>query len=142
MKRIVYILFGLLLAIDTFCQVAFKMTGERTAPPTFDAEWFGRIVNEPWALGILACYLASFVTYMTVIRNVHIGPAFAASHLEIVTVLAVSVWWFGERFTMMQVLGCLAILGGVVILALTEKDEQPETVSVSAPAPAPKADPA
>jgi drug/metabolite transporter (DMT)-like permease len=123
MKRIVYILFGLLLVIDTLCQVAFKMAGERTAPPSFDADWFGRIVNEPWALVILGCYLASFVTYMTVIRNVHIGPAFAASHLEIVTVVAVSVSWFGERLTMMQALGCLAILGGVAILAFTEKEE-------------------
>lgn len=127
MKRSVYLLFALLLAIDTFCQVAFKMAGTRTAPATFDGDWLLRVVNEPWTLAILGCYAAAFVTYMTVIRNVHIGPAFAASHLEIVSVLVVSVLWFEERFTTLQALGCLAILGGVAILAFTEKEQKPET---------------
>jgi drug/metabolite transporter (DMT)-like permease len=126
MKRLVYILFGFLLLIDTFSQVAFKLVGERTAPVSFDADWVWRIVNEPWLLAILACYAVSFITYMTLIRAVDVGPAFAASHLEIVTVLMVSVWWFGEHFTPVQVLGCMAILGGVAILAITEKEEQPE----------------
>lgn len=127
MRRLVYILFGVLLFLDTFSQLAFKFAGERTAPVTFDADWLWRVVNEPWTLAIVAGYVLAFVTYMTLIRNIHIGPAFAASHLEIVVVLALSVWWFGERFTPLQALGCAAILGGVAILAITEKEEETES---------------
>jgi drug/metabolite transporter (DMT)-like permease len=126
MKKIVYVLFILLLAIDTFNQVAFKMAGERTAPVTFDVDWLGRIVNEPWIGAILAGYLAAFLIYMTLLRDVQIGPAFAASHLELVTVMIVSVMFFGERFTLLQIVGCAAILGGVLLLAFTEKEETRE----------------
>ena len=125
MKKIVYALFVLLLAIDTFNQVAFKMAGERTAPVTFDADWLLRIANEPWIAAILGGYLVAFLIYMTLLRDVHIGPAFAASHLEIVTVMIVSVLYFGERFTPLQIAGCAAILGGVAILAVTEKEAEP-----------------
>lgn len=126
MKKIVYALFILLLAIDTFNQVAFKMAGERTAPVTFDADWLGRIVKEPWIGAILIGYLAAFLIYMTVLRDVQIGPAFAASHLEIVTIMIVSVLFFEERFTLLQLVGCAAVLGGVAILAITEKEPKRE----------------
>jgi drug/metabolite transporter (DMT)-like permease len=126
MKKIVYALFILLLAIDTFNQVAFKMAGERTAPVTFDADWLLRIVNEPWIAVILAGNLLAFLIYMTLLRDVQIGPAFAASHLEIVTVMIVSVMFFDERFTPLQVVGCAAIFAGVAILAVTEKEAERE----------------
>ena len=122
MKKIVYVLFILLLAIDTFNQVAFKMAGERTAPVTFDADWLLRIVNEPWIAAILAANLLAFLIYMTLLRDVQVGPAFAASHLEIVTVMILSVMFFGERFTPLQAVGCAAIFAGVAILAVTEKE--------------------
>lgn len=123
MKRIVYFLFGLLLLVDTFNQVAFKLAGEKTAPVTFDLDWLSRVVNEPWTAVIVLGYLATFLLYMTLIRNVHVGPAFAASHLEIVTVLIFSVFYFGERLTPVQMAGCVAIMTGVAILAVTEKEE-------------------
>jgi len=126
MKKIVYALFVLLLAIDTFNQVAFKMAGERTAPVTFDADWLMRIVNEPWIGAIIAGYLVAFLIYMTLLRDVNIGPAFAASHLEIVAVIIFSVLFFGERLTLLQVIGCAAILGGVALLAVTEKPAERE----------------
>lgn len=129
MKKIVYALFILLLAIDTFNQVAFKMAGERTAPATFDLDWLMRIAQEPWTAAILGGYLLAFIIYMTLLRDVHVGPAFAASHLEIVTVMIFSMAFFGERFTPLQIVGCAAILGGVAILAFTEKEREKEPPS-------------
>ncbi|MGB0083814.1 MAG: EamA family transporter [Rhodomicrobiaceae bacterium] len=126
MKKIIYALFILLLAIDTFNQVAFKMAGERTAPVTFDANWLSRIVHEPWIGAILGGYLLAFLIYMTLLRDVHVGPAFAASHMEIVTVVVFSVLFFGERFAPLQVAGCAAILAGVAILAMTETQAERE----------------
>ena len=49
-----------------------------------------------------------------------IGPAFAASHLEIVSVTLFSVAFLGDRLSALQALGCCAIVSGVIVLAATE----------------------
>lgn len=122
MKRSVMILgFLLLMAIDTFVQVGFKLAGNNTLPVTLDWPWLQRVLNEPWLLGVLVGYGAGFLVYMTLIKYAPIGPAFAASHLEIVTVTLFSVYVFGDTVTMLQGLGCCAIVGGVVLLAATEE---------------------
>jgi drug/metabolite transporter (DMT)-like permease len=41
-------------------------------------------------------------------------------------VMIFSVLFFDERFTPWQVVGCVAILGGVAILAVTEKADERE----------------
>lgn len=122
MKRSVMILgFLLLMAIDTFVQIGFKMAGNNTLPMTLDWPWMQRVLAEPWLLGVLIGYGSSFLVYMTLIKYAPIGPAFAASHLEIVTVTLFSVYVFGDKITLWQGLGCLAIIGGVVLLAATEE---------------------
>jgi drug/metabolite transporter (DMT)-like permease len=59
---------------------------------------------------------------MTLLIHAPIGPAFAASHLEVVTVLAISVVYFGERLSIMQVLGGLCIVAGIACLSLSEAE--------------------
>ena len=48
------------------------------------------------------------------------GPAYAAAHGHIVTVLIISILFLGERLTLVQGLGSVAILAGLTILACTE----------------------
>lgn len=124
MKRSVMILgFLLLMAIDTFVQIGFKMAGNNTLPMTLDWPWMQRVLAEPWLLGVLVGYGSSFLVYMTLIKYAPIGPAFAASHLEIVTVTLFSVYVFGDKITLWQGLGCCAIIAGVVLLAATEEQK-------------------
>ena len=121
MKRSrIFIGFLLLVAIDTFVQVGFKLAGNNTLPVTLDLPWLQRIAHEPWAIGILAGYGAAFLLYMTLIKHAPIGPAFAASHMEIVTVTLFSVFVFGDTLTVWQAVGCCAIVTGVLVLAATE----------------------
>jgi multidrug transporter EmrE-like cation transporter len=120
MKRSFYFGFLLLLSIDTFNQVAFKLAGERARPVTLDVPWVLRILSEPWSYTIIIGYCAAFLTYMMLIKRAPVGVVFAASHLEIVTVLVVSLVLFKETQTLIQWAGCAAIIGGVVILGLTE----------------------
>ena len=117
---IVLLGFLLLISIDTFVQIGFKMAGEHTLPVTLDMPWLERIANEPWILAVIGGYGAAFTVYMTLIKHAPIGPAFAASHMEIVTVTLVSVLVFGDAINMVQVLGCCAIVAGVLVLAVTE----------------------
>lgn len=121
MKRSTMLLgFLLLVAIDTFVQIGFKLAGNNTLPVTLDLPWLGRVAQEPWVIGVLLGYGAAFLTYMTLIKHAPIGPAFAASHMEIVTVTLFSVLVFGDTLTLWQVVGCCAIVTGVFVLAATE----------------------
>lgn len=121
MKRSTLLLgFALLIAIDTFVQIGFKLAGNNTLPVTLDLPWLERVLREPWLIGVLLGYGAAFLVYMSLIKNAPIGPAFAASHLEIVTVTLFSVFVFGDTVTLWQALGCCAIVLGVLVLAATE----------------------
>jgi drug/metabolite transporter (DMT)-like permease len=121
MKRSTMLIgFLLLVAIDTFVQIGFKLAGNNTLPVTLDLPWLGRVGQEPWVVGVLLGYGAAFLVYMTLIKHAPIGPAFAASHMEIVTVTVFSVLVFGDTLTLWQAVGCCAIVTGVVVLAATE----------------------
>jgi len=121
MKRSKMLLgFLLLVAIDTFVQIGFKLAGNNTLPVTLDLPWLQRVAQEPWVLAVLAGYGAAFGLYMTLIKHAPIGPAFAASHMEIVTVTLFSVLVFGDTLTAWQAAGCCAIITGVLVLAATE----------------------
>jgi drug/metabolite transporter (DMT)-like permease len=54
------------------------------------------------------------------LKRAPVGPAFAASHLGLVAVLAISVAYFGEHLSVMQVVGALCIVLGIVFLSLSE----------------------
>ena len=110
-----------LVCFDTTGQLGFKLTADHVGPAVPDPAWVGAVLARPSFYMTLGSYLGAFVVYMTLMRHVAVGPLFAASHLELVSVTAVSVLWLGERFNWLQALGCLLILGGVVLLGFSER---------------------
>ena len=116
--------FLLLIAVDTFVQIGFKLAGEAAAPTTLDLDWLQRATRTPWTYAVLAGYGTAFLLFMTIIKHAPIGPAFAASHMEIVTVTLISVLFFGESITWLQAIGCVLIVSGVVVLAATEAQSE------------------
>ena len=125
MRRFYLIGFLVLLAFDTLAQIGFKLAAVAAAPPELEMAWLGRISTEGWIYLAIAGYLGAFVTWMTLLRYAPIGPAFAATHLDIVTVLVVSVMWLGETLSRPQIVGAALILTGITVLAVT-KNEEPE----------------
>lgn len=120
-RRRFYLLgFLALMAFDTLAQISFKLAGTHALPLEFSATWLLRVFGQPWVYGALAGYLGAFFTWMTLLKHAPIGPAFAASHLEIVSVLLLSAWLFGERISAPQVLGGVLIFGGIVCLAFSD----------------------
>jgi drug/metabolite transporter (DMT)-like permease len=81
------------------------------------------MVSAPWMYVAICGYLGSFFTWMTLLKHAPVGPAFAASHLEVVFVLAASYFLFGERLSTVQLIGCGIILAGIVCLAIDPPDE-------------------
>lgn len=124
MKRGIILGFIALLALDTLAQIGFKLSALHAGEARFDAAWFLATVSQPWAIAVVIGYLGAFGVYMTLIKHAPIGPAFAASHLEIVVVILVSLLFLGESLSLLQALGCLAIIAGVVVLAATEEPEE------------------
>ena len=119
MRRSILLGFALLLTFDTASQVGLKLAGERIGGGE-DAAWLVRVIREPLIYLVLLCYGGAFGTYVSLLKYAPIGPAYAAAHGHIVTVLIISMLFLGERLTLLQCLGGLAILAGLMILAITE----------------------
>jgi drug/metabolite transporter (DMT)-like permease len=123
MRRFYVIGFLVLMAFDTLAQVSFKFAATHALPLDFTVEWFERVFGRPWIYGAFVGYIGAFFTWMSLLKHAPIGPAFAASHLEIVTVMLVSVYLFDEHVGLPQVLGAIAIVAGIACLAMSEEQE-------------------
>ena len=117
MRRFYVLGFLALMVFDTAAQVCFKFAALAAAPFSADAAWLLRAAATPWTYGSIAAYLGAFFTWMTLLERAPIGPAFAASHLEVVSVVILSVVLFGEQLGIPQVIGCAAIILGILCLA-------------------------
>ncbi|WOI44347.1 DMT family transporter [Acidovorax sp. BLS4] len=133
MKRFYALGFLALVAFDTLAQISFKLAGEHALPLELSADWLVRVFGHPWIYGAFIGYLGAFFTWMTLLEHAPIGPAFAASHLEVVSVLAISAVWFNEPIGWPQVAGAVLILGGIACLARSEADADAEPGSGHAP---------
>jgi drug/metabolite transporter (DMT)-like permease len=131
MKRFYLLGFGTLLAFDTLAQICFKLAGIHALPLQASPAWLARLFGEPWVYGAMAGYIGAFFTWMTLLRHAPIGPAFAASHLEVVTALLLAVPIFGERIGPMQGLGAIAIVAGILCLARGEEGTNEHTTTIS-----------
>lgn len=120
MRRFYLIGFAVLLSFDTLAQISFKMAGSQALPVQASAAWLLRLAAEPWVYGAVAGYLGAFFTWMTLLKHAPIGPAFAASHLEVISVLLLSIPIFGEQVGFLQALGAILIVAGILCLAWSE----------------------
>ena len=96
MKRFYIIGFLILMSFDTLSQISFKYASTQALPLELSPDWLMRLFLNPWLYGAIAGYLGAFVTWMTLLRYAPVGPSFAASHLELISVTLFSVWLFNE----------------------------------------------
>ena len=116
--------FSALMLCDTLTQVSFKLASNHGGEFAMQFHWFLDVFTQPWIYGAVVGYLGSFVAWMTLLKHAPVGPAFAASHLEVVLVLAVSSIYFGDRLTAMQIVGALLIVLGIVCLSFSESKQE------------------
>ena len=128
MKRFYLIGFLLLMTFDTLAQISFKYAGTHALPVAANLAWVLRVFGQPWIYGALVGYIGAFFTWMSLLKHAPIGPAFAASHLEVVSVMLLSIWLFDEHLNLARVLGAIAIIAGIVCLGLAESREHPPEV--------------
>lgn len=116
--------FAVLAIFDTMTQVSFKLAAQRTGEFTFALSWVRSAALAPWIYVAVAGYLGAFVTWMTLLEHAPVGPAFAASHIDVVTVLIISVPLFGERLAPVQIAGAVCIAAGILLLSRSEAAAQ------------------
>jgi len=133
MKRFYLFGFLLLMGFDTLAQVSFKYAGSQALPVAASLAWVLRVFGQPWVYGAVVGYIGAFFTWMALLKHAPIGPAFAASHLEVVSVMLLSIWLFGEHLDTARVLGAIAIIAGIACLGMAESRER-VTGTESAPA--------
>lgn len=118
--------FVFLMCFDTMAQISFKFAGEQALPLEPNVEWLIRVFSRIYIYGALLGYVGAFVCWMSLLRRAPIGPAFAASHLEVVSVMVASWWLFGEPLTIVRLGGAAAIFAGILCLALAESASPPD----------------
>ena len=128
MKRFYLLGFLLLMTFDTLAQISFKYAGTHALPVVANLAWVLRVFSQPWVYGAVIGYVGAFFTWMALLKHAPIGPAFAASHLEVVSVMLLSIWLFDEHLNLARVLGAIAIIAGIICLGLAESREHPPEV--------------
>jgi drug/metabolite transporter (DMT)-like permease len=96
-----------------------KLAGNHALPVEASTGWLLRLFSHS-GYGAVAGYVGAFFVWMGLLKKAPIGPAFAASHLEVVSVMLLSAWLFGEPLTLVKLVGAAAILAGIACLALAE----------------------
>jgi drug/metabolite transporter (DMT)-like permease len=122
-RRFYLIGFLLLLVCDVIVQISFKLAGNHAFPPEANLDWIWRVFGHPWIYFAVVGYIGNFFIWMSLLKHAPIGPAFAATHLEVVAVMLFSVWLFNEPLTAARVVGACIIVAGIVCLALAEDGE-------------------
>ena len=112
--------FLVLMVFDAAAQISVKLAGTHALPLEPSVDWLFRLATHPWVYGAIVGYLGAFFTWMTILKHAPIGPAFAASHLEIVVVLILSHSLLGEHISAGQLVGTALILSGIVCLGISE----------------------
>ena len=120
MMRFYAIGFTVLALIDTTIQVSFKLAGRRTGEFSPSIEWVRAAITEPWIYVAIAGYLVTLALWMTLLKRAPLGPAFVASHLQVVTVLAASVLLFHEVLRPREIAGAVCIIAGIAVLAFSD----------------------
>jgi drug/metabolite transporter (DMT)-like permease len=121
-KKFYVIGFLALMCCDTLAQCSIKLASNNAGEMQFHLAWVTSILHQSWLYFAIAGYIGSFFTWMTLLKHAPVGPAFAASHLEKVSVLFVSVVWLGEGLSSVQVAGCVLILGGIALLGAADTE--------------------
>src|SRR5437763_16353254 len=97
--------FTVLMLFDTWTQISFKLASRQTGEFNATTAWLRAAAESPWIYGAIGGYIGAFIAWMTLLKRAPVGPAFAASHMELVVVLVLSVFLFGEHLTQWQIAG-------------------------------------
>jgi len=115
--------FAALMLVDTWTQVSFKLATHHAGEFAPSLPWLRAAAATPWLYAAMAGYAGAFFIWMTLLEHAPVGPAFAASHLEVILVLFVSFILFNEILSPLKLTGAVCIVLGIILLSLSESEQ-------------------
>ena len=120
------LVWGVLLVLETLCQISLKLAGRHTGAFDFSQAAFARALSTPWLWVAIGCYVGAFLAWMTILRQSTLSAAFTTSALVFIAVMMSSWLVFGEHIGWLQLLGSAVIVGGILLLGADEAPAQRE----------------
>ena len=110
------ILFAILPVISLAYQITAKTSANKLAEAKFDLAWLAAAARMPSVQLLVALEIAAFAAWMTVLAEMPLSAAFPLSAVSYVLIIAASAVVFHEPISVLQVVGSLAILLGVLLI--------------------------
>ena len=107
---------GILMLCETVSQISLKLAGKTTGAFDFSPAAFRHALAAPWLWLAIACYVGTFLAWMTILRRSTLSGAFATSALVFVAVMASSWLVLGEHIGWLQLSGSIIIVAGILLL--------------------------
>lgn len=97
-------------------QVASKSTAMVLDDMPFGVDWMIAAFSQPWGPLLLVIEVLSLITWMIVLAEIKLSAAFPMLALGYLLVMVAGWTLFHEKMDWLQVVGGLAILGGVWLI--------------------------
>lgn len=110
------ILFAVLPMLSLGYQITAKTTANQLAQARFDLTWLATAAGMPSIWLLVALEVTAFAAWMTVLSEMPLSAAFPLSAVSYVLIIAASSVVFHEPISLLQVVGSLAILLGVMLI--------------------------
>jgi drug/metabolite transporter (DMT)-like permease len=115
---------ALFIAVETLTQVVFKFAGATLNDGQgFVATVLHAATNPIVVLGFIL-YFCGFLIWMTILKTIDMGRAFPMTGAIYVATLAAAVLVFHEALNLTRIVGVVAIIAGVVLMA-SDEDSAP-----------------
>lgn len=105
-----------LIGVEVLTQLALKFAGQATGAFDFSRAAFARAVSDGWMWLAVACYVAGFLAWMLILRQMRLSHAYPASAIVFVAVMLSSWLFLHEAITVRQWIGAAIIVAGILQL--------------------------
>lgn len=109
-------LFGALPVMALIYQVSAKHIADAVHGIPFGWTWLEQAARSHWTQAMVASEIAALCAWMTVLAELKLSAAFPLSAANYLLVLGASWFLFHEPFKILQIVGALTILAGIVLL--------------------------
>lgn len=114
------------IAVETITQVAMKYAGEGLDDDHGFWPMVAHAAVSPVTWLAFALYFTGFLVWLTILKDADLGRAFPMTAAVYLSTLTAAVVLFHEHLNAIRILGVLAILAGVALLASDENSAKAE----------------
>ncbi len=112
------------LTVETAAQISFKIAGAGLDASHGLWPLIAKSAFSPWVVTAFSLYFACFLLWMLILKDSDLGRAFPMTALIYLCTLGAAVFLFHEVLTPLRIVGILAIIAGVSLLAMDENSDR------------------